>query len=274
MTASTNYPEPKINVVSSVGAQDVVTRKQLCEDLERLGLSAGDIVCVHSAASKIGYVIGGPRTILDALLDTVGPQGTIMMPTFTGDLSDPAKWRFPAIPPEIMDEVRSSMPGFNPDLSPSRGMGVLPELLRHRPGAVRSSHPQSSFTALGGKASEICGQHSLDYRFGPQSPLGALAAHGGKVLMLGSPWNTASFFYLVDFELPDRTEVTMASPVETELGVEWREYRDLSYTARGHEAIIHLLERSMATRGLVGRADSVLFEAKPAVAETLSWCRQ
>jgi aminoglycoside 3-N-acetyltransferase len=273
MTASTNYPEPKINVVSSVGAQDVVTRKQLCQDLERLGLSAGDIVCVHSAASKIGYVIGGPRTILDALLDTVGPQGTIMMPTFTGDLSDPAKWRFPAIPPEIMDEVRSSMPGFNPDLSPSRGMGVLPELLRHRPGAVRSSHPQSSFTALGGKASEICGQHSLDYRFGPQSPLGALTAHGGKVLMLGSPWNTASFFYLVDFELPGRTEVTMASPVETESGVQWREYRDLSYTARGHEAIIHLLERGMATRGLVGRADSVLFEAKPALAETLTWCR-
>jgi aminoglycoside 3-N-acetyltransferase len=271
MSVPADYPDPRVDIASSVGARQVITRRQLREDLERLGLASGDLVCVHSAYGKVGYVIGGPRTVLDALLETVGPRGTIMMPTFTGDLSDPAVWKYPAIPAELVEEVRAQMPGYHPQLSPARQMGVLAELLRHRPGAVRSPHPQSSFTALGGQALEICGQHSLDFRFGPQSPLGALAAHGGKVLMLGSPWNTASVFYLVDFELPNRTEVKMASPVETESGVQWCEYRDLTYSQRGHEAIIHLLERGMASRGSVGRADSVLFEAKPAVAETHTW---
>lgn len=273
MSAPADYPNPRVDVASSVGPQQVITRRQLREDLERLGLRSGDLVCVHSAYGKVGYVIGGPRTVLDALFETVGSRGTVMMPTFTGDLSDPAGWKYPAIPADLVEEVRSQMPGYHPQLSPARQMGVLAELLRHRPGAVRSPHPQSSFTALGGQAAEICGQHALDFRFGSQSPLGALAEHGGKVLMLGSPWNTASVFYLVEFELPTRTEVQMASPVETESGVQWREYRDLSYKQRGHEAIIHLLEQGMASRGLVGCADSVLFDAKPAVTETLKWCR-
>lgn len=272
MNVPKGYPPPRIDVASNVGAADVVTRAQLRRDLVELGLAAGDVVCVHSAYGKMGYVVGGPRTVLEALLEGVGPQGTVMMPTFTGDLSDPADWRYPAIPPEMIDEVRSSVPGFNRQLSPARQMGVLAELLRHRPGAVRSPHPQSSFTAVGARAAELCDVHPLDFRFGSQSPLGALLHAKGKVLMLGSPWNTASVFYLADFEMPDRSECRMASPVETEEGVCWREYRDLVYRQRGHEAIVHLLERGLAVRGLVGRADAVLFDAGTAVAETLKWC--
>ena len=251
----------------------MVTRQQLRVDLERLGVAPGDVLCVHSAYGRIGYVIGGPRTVLDALFEAVGPKGTVMMPTFTGDLSDPAAWKYPAIPAEMIDEVRASMPGFHREHSPARQMGVLAELLRHRPGAVRSPHPQSSFTAIGAQATEICGQHPLDFRFGPQSPLGALTAHSGKVLMLGSPWNTASVFYLTEFERAVRTECRMASPVETDAGVQWCEYRDLAYRQIGHEAIIHLLEQGLASRGVVGRADSVLFKAQPAMVETLKWCR-
>ena len=91
--------------------------------------------------------------------------------------------------------------------------------------------------------------------------------------MLGSPWNAASVFYLAEFEMPDHTECRMASPVETDAGVAWRQYQDLVYRQRGHEAIIHLLEQGLASRGLVGRADSVLFDARAGIAETLRWCR-
>ena len=272
MNAPTSYPAPRIDEASRVTAADVITRTRLRQDLERLGLAAGDTVCVHSAYGKIGFVVGGPRTVLDVLLETVGPQGTVMMPSFTGDLSDPADWKYPAIPPELIGAVRDSMPGFNPQLSPARQMGVLAELLRHRPGAVRSPHPQSSFTAVGARAADLCGEHPMDFRFGPQSPLGALLRHAGKVLMLGSPWNTASVFYLADFEMPDRGECRMASPVETAGGVSWREYRDLVYQQRGHEAVVRLIERGMASRGLVGLADSVFFDAVTGVTETLRWC--
>ncbi len=272
MNAPTGYPAPRIDVASQITAADVITRQRLRRDLERLGLAAGDVVCVHSAYGKVGYVVGGPRTVLDALLETVGPQGTVMMPTFTGDLSDPADWKYPAIPPEMIAEVRESMPGFNARLSPARQMGVLAELLRHLPGAVRSPHPQSSFTAVGPLAAELCGRHPLDFRFGPQSPLGALVRNAGRVLMLGSPWNAASVFYLADCEMPDRCECRLASPVETDAGVTWSDYQDLVYRQRGHEAIVHLIERGMASRGAVGLADSVIFDAGAGVRETLRWC--
>ena len=209
--------------------------------------------------------------LLDVLLETLGPKGTLMAPTFTGDLSDPARWKFPAVPPEMLEEVRNSLPGFHPERTPSRKMGVLPELLRHERGAVRSPHPQSSFTAVGALAFELCGQHPLDFRFGPHSPLAALARHDGKVLMLGSPWNTASFFYLTEYEMPDRTECTLASPIATDTGVKWVEYRDLVYRNIAHPAVVHLVEHGMATRGLVGCSESVLFNAKKALAETLTW---
>ncbi len=274
MNPPTGYPAPRVDVASSVGMADVVTRPRLVRDLQRLGLGAGDTVCVHSAYGKVGYVVGGPRTVLDALFEAVGPAGTVMMPTFTGDLSDPADWKYPAIPAEMIEEVRGSMPGYHPQRSPARQMGVLAELLRHCPGSVRSPHPQSSFTAVGARATELCTEHPIDFRFGPASPLGSLVKLGAKVLMLGAPWNTASVFYLAEFELRDRVECRMASPVETSEGVIWREYRDLVYHQRGHEAVVHLLEHGLASRGTVGCADSVLFDAARGVPETLTWLRQ
>jgi aminoglycoside 3-N-acetyltransferase len=260
-----------VNQTYIIDPAKIATRKRLRQDLEQLGLRAGDAVCVHSSCRNAGYIVGGPRTLLETLLDTVGPKGTLMMPTFTGDLSEPARWKFPAVPQDMLEEVRNSLPGFHRDRSPARKMGVLPELLRHEPCAVRSPHPQSSFTAVGPLAFELCGNHPLDFRFGPQSPLAALARHGGKVLMLGAPWNTASLFYLTEFETADRTECTMASPIATDLGVKWVNYRDLVYRNIAQKAVVHLVENGAASRGIVGCADSVFFEAEAALAETLTW---
>lgn len=273
MSNPASYPPPASNQPSLVDPAQIMTRQRLRRDLEQLGIRQGDVVCVHSSCHSVGYLIGGPRTLLQALRAAVGFQGTLMAPTFTGDLSDPARWKFPAVPAEMLDEVRDSMPGFHPQHSPSRKMGVLPELLRHEPGAVRSPHPQSSFTAVGALASELCGSHPLDFRFGQHSPLAALTRHGGKVLMLGVPWNTASLFYLTEAEMADRTECSLASPIETDGGVKWVEYRDLVYRNVAYRAVIHLVEKGMATRGNIGHADSVLFDAKAAVAETLGWRR-
>ena len=37
---------------------------------------------VHSSLSRIGHVIGGPGAVIDALLAVIGPDGTLMMPSF------------------------------------------------------------------------------------------------------------------------------------------------------------------------------------------------
>lgn len=264
-------PEPKLYVPSQLDSGQLVTRKTLLEDLKAAGIAPGEIVCVHAACSKVGYVVGGPRTVLDALIDSLLPGGTLMMPTFSGDLSDPAEWLYPAIPRERIEEARESLSGYDPLLTPTKSMGSLSELLRHRPGAVRSPHPQSSFTALGSSAEELCANHPLDYRFGSDSPLGSLVRLGGKILLLGAPWNTVSLFYLTEYSMAVTEKTRKSAPVIKRGQTVWVSYEDLVYHNEWHEAVIHLLEKGLASRHRIGLAESVVFDAAPAVEEVINW---
>ena len=53
------------------------TRASLTADLGALGISTGDVLVVHSSMSTLGYVVGGPQAVVEALLDAVGPTGTL-----------------------------------------------------------------------------------------------------------------------------------------------------------------------------------------------------
>src|SRR5204862_533198 len=57
-------------------------KSRLVADLQQLGLMPGVDVMVHSSLSRIGHVIGGAGTVTDALLEVIGPAGTLMMPSF------------------------------------------------------------------------------------------------------------------------------------------------------------------------------------------------
>ena len=52
---------------------------------------------VHSSLSKIGWVCGAEVSVIQALLEVVGEEGTIVMPAHTGDNSDPSVWENPPI---------------------------------------------------------------------------------------------------------------------------------------------------------------------------------
>jgi aminoglycoside 3-N-acetyltransferase len=54
------------------------TRSSLAADLRAIGIAPDDAVLVHAALRRVGAVIGGPDTILDAMRDVVGPAGTIL----------------------------------------------------------------------------------------------------------------------------------------------------------------------------------------------------
>lgn len=117
------------------------TRESLAADLRGLGLQAGMTVIVHSSMSALGWVCGGPVAVVQALMDVVTEEGTIVMPA------------------------------FDPRVTPSRWMGRIAETFRTWPGVLRSDHPMDSFCAWGRRAGLITAGHSLDYGLGEGSPL-------------------------------------------------------------------------------------------------------
>ena len=77
-----------------------VTKDDIAGELVGLGVPRGGLLFVHSSLSAIGEVEGGADAVVDALLEALGPEGTLVVPTFTyadphdyPDSIDP-KWIF------------------------------------------------------------------------------------------------------------------------------------------------------------------------------------
>lgn len=130
-----------------------VSKEDIKVGLRELGLKRGDIVGVHSSLSSFGHVEGGADTVIDALLEVVGKEGTIAMPTHSNNLEKVelspeekaagVSWLFKILP-------------YDPKETPCT-TGIIPETFRKRRGVIRSHHPDQSIAAIGPKAKEITG---------------------------------------------------------------------------------------------------------------------
>lgn len=157
----------------------MLTQREIEEGLLALGLQPGAIVVVHSSLSSLGPVSGGANAVIDALIEAVGPEGTLMMPTH------PAR------------DGRT----FDPDVIPS-DMGVISETFRLRPGVLRSRHPYHPVAGYGASAEEILSDHEESaVPDGPETPYGRLITLGGKVLHIGCDLDTMTLLHTVEAEL-------------------------------------------------------------------------
>ena len=59
----------------------VTTKEMIIKELKALGLEKGGAVMVHTSLKSMGYVCGGAQAVIEALIEVVGSDGTIMMPT-------------------------------------------------------------------------------------------------------------------------------------------------------------------------------------------------
>lgn len=252
------------------------TVESLAEDLRALGVEAGSILLVHSSLSTLGWVAGGPVAVIRALLDVLGPVGTLVMPAYSGEYTDPKDWENPAVPRSWWPVIRESMPAFDPAITPSRVVGAVAECFRTWPGAVRSDHPHTSFSALGPHANRICADHALESSVGEASPIGRVYELGGRVLLLGVSWGQNSSFHLSEYRasFPEKRNLTNGSSVLRDGKRIWLEYEDLDLWGGDFRRIGADFERdrpSAVRCGTVAKAECVLFPQRDAVDYAVEW---
>lgn len=174
------------------------TRTSLADDLRRSGVRQGSVLLVHTSLSSLGWVVGGEPAVIEALRDSVGGDGTLVMPTQSWQLCDPAYLNDLRIPRSWWPIIRDHLPVYDPLTTPTRTMGAVAELFRRLPGSVRSTHPHRSFAALGPHAEAITARHDLDSPVGERSPLQALYDLGADVLLLGVGYDKCTALHLAE----------------------------------------------------------------------------
>jgi aminoglycoside 3-N-acetyltransferase len=251
------------------------TVKSLVEDLMQLGLKNKDIVLVHSSLSAIGWVCGEERTVIEALLETIGEEGTLCMPAHSGGNSDPAKWAHPPVPCDWNEIIYDAMPAYHPDITPTRGIGRVAEVFRTYPGVLRSNHPQTSFCARGKYAKEITDTHALTPQFGMDTPLGKLYQNNAKVLLLGVGYDSCTSFHMGEV-FSGTTEVTrMGAAITINNSREWKWFEDYDYDNEDFITLGNAFESQREMQSAkVGNADCKLFDICAAVDFATVWLQE
>lgn len=241
---------------------------------------------VHCRMSALGHVVGGAETIVSALLDALGPDGTLM--AYTGWQDEPPE-DLDALDGEARRIHLEEHPPYDPRVALSRrDHGRLPEALRTWPGACHSGHPEAGVTAIGPLAEALTGEHSYDDAYGAGTPYARLVELGGRVAVLGAPLDTVTLVHHAEAiaQVPGKRQVSYGMPVIEKNSGErlWRTFSDIdtSEGALPYERVLgaedyveHIARSALAsgagTSGAVGEATAYLFEARDLVEHAVGW---
>jgi aminoglycoside 3-N-acetyltransferase len=191
----------------------LVTRTRLGAELSELGLRRGAVAMVHGRMSALGTVVGGAETIVRALLDVVGPEGTLV--AYTGWQDGPPD-DLSALSRHERELIRAEQPVHNPRTGRARrDHGRVAEALRTWPGAVHSGHPEAGVAAVGRLAGVIAASHPLDDAYGEGTPYARLVEHDGQVVLVGAPLDTVTLVHHAEAvaRVPGKRRVAWEVPV-------------------------------------------------------------
>jgi aminoglycoside 3-N-acetyltransferase len=198
-------------------------RESLICALREMGVREGDSLIVHTSLSAVGQIEGGADAFLDALLEAVGAQGTVLVPAFR--LEKDRESDFPA------------------------------ECLLQREGAVCSRHPLLPFAALGANAAFLTANVPFHYPLGTNSPLARLHQLNGGALLIGVRYAAHAALHLAE-NWADAPYARRKRAVMVDTGI-WQEMEGSPECSAGFGKIEPVLRQARIVReGYVGSAPS------------------
>jgi len=221
---------------------------------------------VHSSLSSLGWVVGGPPTVVRALLEAIGENGTLAMPAATPLCADPATWSALRVPDAWLEEVREHLPVFDPSTTPTT-LGAIAETFRTWPGTLRSRHPLESVCARGALAADITRDHPLAFSEGRGGPFEKLYQLESWVLLLGVGFNRCTALHFAESLVARRRVTTVRFPALKEGRRVWVEVPNVADDNGTHFPVIgqEYVAAGRARQGAIGDAPSLLFPLRDLV---------
>jgi aminoglycoside 3-N-acetyltransferase len=272
---------------AAIETQLPVTRAELGRGLSALGVRRGAVVMVHASLSRLGWVVGGTETVVRALLEAVGPDGTVCAQVSWED----STFGLDAWPQRWRAAYEAHAPAFDPALSEAAHFeGRLAERIRTWPGAHRSANPDASVAAIGARAAELTAGHGPDDAFGPGTPYARLVAWSGQVLLLGAPLHTISLLHHSEAlaSVPEKRRVRYRAPMRDGKVVRWIACEDIDVRGgpfpyarcvpAGREPLAAIAEAALGARVgrrvAIGGAPCHLFGAPALAAFARAWIEE
>jgi len=161
--------------------------------LAELGVRKGDALMVHSSLSACGHIVGGAQTVVEALIEAVGEDGSFFFPTYQRSecfLNGAVSRRWDHRPSDVNARGSASI----------KWIGTIPlEYMRLYPDAPRGVHISHSWTGWGKKAAEVLSHQTWDEPpFSANSAPYKVMEMGGKILHFGSPICRTSFIHCLE----------------------------------------------------------------------------
>ena len=249
-----------------LNSKETLSKKDLVNQLKKLGVRPGMTLEVHTSMKSLGYVIGGAQTVVDALMEAVGFDGTLVMPLQTYENNEPAYWENPPAERRLWQKIRDNTPAYNPDSSQFRHMGEVVNNLNRRAGVYRSSHPSLAFVTYGKYGKLIAQNQSMDFGLGEQSPLGTLYQLPSYILLIGVGYDNCTAMHLAEYRSGIRPVILQGGAIEENGSRKWVKYLDCDLDSDDFPPIGKKMEeKGLVTIGKVGKADCRLMKFNEAV---------